>query len=107
MEEAEVAAVAGSWAWAAPGAAQTLDYQPMRAAELSARAMRSAVLAEVAETPGALGKLASVSPPPEWEDLPGVVSNAKHAEALKIYPDPRQVLGPLYDGEFFERDAAA
>ena len=44
---------------------------------------------------------------PETHDLPGVVSNAKHAEALKIYPDPRQVLGPLYDGEFFERDAAA
>lgn len=29
-------------------------------------------------------------------DLPGVVSRSQLAEALRIYPDPRLVLGPLY-----------
>jgi murein DD-endopeptidase MepM/ murein hydrolase activator NlpD len=33
---------------------------------------------------------------PEVPDLPGVVSEADRAEALRIYPDPRLVLGPLY-----------
>lgn len=33
---------------------------------------------------------------PQACDLPGVVSRAHLAEALRIYPDPRLVLGPLY-----------
>jgi murein DD-endopeptidase MepM/ murein hydrolase activator NlpD len=33
---------------------------------------------------------------PEACDLPGVVSENQLAEALRIYPDPRIVLGPLY-----------
>lgn len=33
---------------------------------------------------------------PEICDMPGAVSEEKYAEALKIYPDPRLVLGPLY-----------
>jgi murein DD-endopeptidase MepM/ murein hydrolase activator NlpD len=33
---------------------------------------------------------------PEKCDLPGVVSERDRAEALKIYPDPRLVLGNLY-----------
>lgn len=33
---------------------------------------------------------------PTKADLPGVVSDAQHADALKIYPDPRLVLGALY-----------
>ena len=33
---------------------------------------------------------------PEGCDLPGVVSRAEHAQALLNYPDPRDVLGPLY-----------
>ncbi len=33
---------------------------------------------------------------PEKCDLPGVVSASQRAAALKIYPDPRLVLGPLY-----------
>jgi peptidoglycan LD-endopeptidase LytH len=33
---------------------------------------------------------------PEACDLPGAVSESQRAEALRIYPDPRLVLGPLY-----------
>jgi murein DD-endopeptidase MepM/ murein hydrolase activator NlpD len=33
---------------------------------------------------------------PEKCDMPGVVSESKRAEALRIYPDPRLVLGALY-----------
>jgi len=33
---------------------------------------------------------------PEKCDLPGAVSAAQREEALRIYPDPRLVLGPLY-----------
>lgn len=33
---------------------------------------------------------------PKACDLPGVVSRADRLEALDLYPDPRQVLGPLY-----------
>ena len=36
---------------------------------------------------------------PATHDMPGVVSSAQHAEALATYPDPRQVLGPLYEGD--------
>ena len=42
---------------------------------------------------------------PEGHDMPGVVSDTQHSKALETYPDPRQVLGPLYDGsegELFE-----
>lgn len=40
---------------------------------------------------------------PETHDMPGVVDGASHAEALQVYPDPRMVLGNLYDGSgFFE-----
>ena len=41
---------------------------------------------------------------PDTHDLPGVVASAQHAEALEVYPDPRMVLGPLYEGgdELFE-----
>jgi hypothetical protein len=35
--------------------------------------------------------------PPTKADMPGVVREAELEEALKIYPDPRLVLGPLYD----------
>ncbi|MCB9024850.1 MAG: peptidoglycan DD-metalloendopeptidase family protein [Bdellovibrionaceae bacterium] len=34
---------------------------------------------------------------PEVADMPGVVSTEDHEEALRIYPDPRLVLGDLYD----------
>jgi murein DD-endopeptidase MepM/ murein hydrolase activator NlpD len=33
---------------------------------------------------------------PEECDLPGVVSESEYDHALNTYPDPRQVLGPLY-----------
>tara|TARA_B100001113_G_scaffold192618_2_gene157910 strand:+ start:3156 stop:3737 length:582 start_codon:yes stop_codon:yes gene_type:complete len=33
---------------------------------------------------------------PETHDLPGVVSIAERSIALKLYPDPRFVLGPIY-----------
>ena len=33
---------------------------------------------------------------PATHDMPGVVSAAQHAQALRDYPDPRLVLGPLY-----------
>jgi murein DD-endopeptidase MepM/ murein hydrolase activator NlpD len=33
---------------------------------------------------------------PEKCDLPGVVTPEQRAQALKLYPDPRLVLGPLY-----------
>ena len=33
---------------------------------------------------------------PETHDLPGVVSNEEREIALKKYPDPRLVLGPIY-----------
>ncbi len=33
---------------------------------------------------------------PEVCDMPGAVSAAQRADALRIYPDPRLVLGPLY-----------
>jgi len=36
---------------------------------------------------------------PETHDMPGVVASSQHAESLKIYPDPRMVLGPLYEGD--------
>ena len=36
---------------------------------------------------------------PETHDMPGVVSASQHAAALKTYPDPRMVLGPLYEGD--------
>lgn len=36
---------------------------------------------------------------PETHDMPGVVSDAQHADALKTYPDPRDVLGMLYEGD--------
>ena len=40
---------------------------------------------------------------PETHDMPGVVSSAQHAAALRDYPDPRMVLGSLYEGdELFE-----
>lgn len=40
---------------------------------------------------------------PETHDMPGVVSTAQHAAALRDYPDPRLMLGPLYEGdELFE-----
>jgi hypothetical protein len=34
--------------------------------------------------------------PPESHDMPGVVSMEDRPRALIHYPDPRQVLGPLY-----------
>ena len=34
---------------------------------------------------------------PATHDLPGVVSAAQHAAALTIFPDPRLVLGPIYE----------
>lgn len=33
---------------------------------------------------------------PETHDLPGAVARAEREEALRRYPDPRSVLGPLY-----------
>lgn len=33
---------------------------------------------------------------PGEADMPGVVSEENHEEALLVYPDPRTVLGPLY-----------
>lgn len=36
---------------------------------------------------------------PATHDMPGVVSDAQHAAALEAYPDPRMVLGPLYEGD--------
>jgi len=33
---------------------------------------------------------------PTTHDLPGVVSADEHATALQKYPDPRFVLGPIY-----------
>ena len=33
---------------------------------------------------------------PETHDLPGVVAKAERESALKKYPDPRLVLGPIY-----------
>ena len=33
---------------------------------------------------------------PKQCDLPGVVSEKDHAFALKVFPDPRLVLGPIY-----------
>ena len=38
---------------------------------------------------------------PATHDLPGVVSAQSHAQALVDFPDPRMVLGPLYDGDAF------
>ena len=35
---------------------------------------------------------------PSTHDMPGVVSNADHAHALQMFPDPRLVLGDLYEG---------
>lgn len=37
----------------------------------------------------------SVEDPGE-ADMPGVVAEENHEEALSVYPDPRAVLGPLY-----------
>ena len=37
--------------------------------------------------------------PPRGHDLPGVVAPSERAEALRRYPDPRLVLGALYEGE--------
>ena len=34
---------------------------------------------------------------PTTHDLPGVVSQEDRAWAMTAYPDPRLVLGPLYD----------
>ena len=36
---------------------------------------------------------------PPTHDMPGVVSDSQHAEALRTYPDPRDVLGVLYEGD--------
>ena len=36
---------------------------------------------------------------PLTHDMPGVVSRAQLAQALRDYPDPRLVLGPIYDDE--------
>lgn len=33
---------------------------------------------------------------PDTHDMPGVVTKEDREAALKIYPDPRIVLGPLY-----------
>ena len=35
---------------------------------------------------------------PKSHDMPGVVADSQHEEALRDYPDPRMVLGPLYPG---------
>ena len=42
---------------------------------------------------------------PATHDMPGVVSREQHEEALRRYPDPRMVLGPLYDGDGFGLEA--
>jgi peptidoglycan LD-endopeptidase LytH len=34
--------------------------------------------------------------PPKGANMPGVVGQHERTDALKIYPDPRAVLGPLY-----------
>jgi hypothetical protein len=31
--------------------------------------------------------------------MPGVVSTVQHANALRTFPDPRLVLGQLYEGD--------
>lgn len=36
---------------------------------------------------------------PATHDMPGVVSAGQLASALERYPDPRSVLGPLYQGD--------
>ena len=36
---------------------------------------------------------------PTTHDMPGVVATSQHAAALDEYPDPRMVLGPLYEGQ--------
>lgn len=36
---------------------------------------------------------------PTTHDMPGVVSRRSHEQALRDFPDPRMVLGPLYEGE--------
>ena len=36
---------------------------------------------------------------PDTHDMPGVVSNEQLKQALETYPDPRMVLGQLYEGE--------
>jgi hypothetical protein len=36
---------------------------------------------------------------PETHDMPGVVSTVQHANALRTFPDPRLVLGQLYEGD--------
>ncbi|KAJ1458518.1 armadillo-type protein [Pelagophyceae sp. CCMP2097] len=36
---------------------------------------------------------------PETHDMPGVVSAEQHLDALRDYPDPRTVLGALYQGD--------
>jgi murein DD-endopeptidase MepM/ murein hydrolase activator NlpD len=36
---------------------------------------------------------------PPTHDMPGVVNIAQRAESIELYPDPRMVLGRLYDGE--------
>lgn len=38
---------------------------------------------------------------PATHDMPGVVSSSQHAQALRDYPDPRMVLGALYEGDAF------
>lgn len=35
---------------------------------------------------------------PATHDMPGVVGNAQHAQAMRDYPDPRMCLGRLYEG---------
>lgn len=42
-------------------------------------------------------QLSMVEPP--THDMPGVVAAANHEAALRDYPDPRTVLGPLYEGD--------
>ena len=42
-------------------------------------------------------QLSLVEPP--THDMPGVVAAAHHEAALRAHPDPRLVLGPLYDGD--------
>ena len=41
-------------------------------------------------------QLSLIEPP--THDMPGVVSTAQHAQALKDYPDPRWVMGPVFPG---------
>ena len=36
---------------------------------------------------------------PDTHDLPGAVTVADRAAALRVFPDPRRVLGPLYPGD--------